>query len=345
MALSYTKAMKDQLIFSGVNSTLSSNRSIHSSKSQKPHNAQDIELSVSHKLHHETSTTNPPTLFPLTTPPTPITPAQPPRPQSSLFQIRSSTLLLFLLSSTGFYLGYYISIFNIMGEKAAKNLLNIVHPAPCVGSLNLAFTLGGAIGAILSTKLADRIGKMKVLTYCELLLLPSYVLYFIPSIECFIMARIISGVSTGASTNLVPFIIGELVPKGRKNFGDLMFSTFIIGFTIITALLGLFYRNADPLQDDQLIFNFQTVLGWPIVITLLRYLVFVFLYDIESPAFYLMKSRSWGEVKDKVKFMVGLMYEDDSEKGERKLQKFQKNFENSAKSQPSPPKEQNLDQK
>jgi hypothetical protein len=77
----------------------------------------------------------------------------------------------------------------------------------------------------------------------------------------------------------------------------------------------------------------------------MRYLAFVFLYDIESPAFYLMKSKSWGEVKDKVKFMVGLLYEDDSEKGERKLQKFQKNFEDIAKSQPSAPKEQKLDQK
>ena len=91
-------------------------------------------------------------------------------------------------------------------------------------------------------------------------------------------------------------------------------------------------------MSDELVLNLEVVLGWPFVVSLVRYFAFVFLYDVESPVFYLMKGKSWAEVREKVGFVVKILYEGDDEKIGRKYEKIRKNFEK----QEQEPKETNF---
>ena len=221
-----------------------------------------------------------------------------------------------------------MSVLNIMGEKLLGREFNIVHPALSVGSLNLFFTLGAAVGSIVGFKLSENVGKVRTIAYCELLQLLSYFFYFVPKFEFLMMGRILSGFSVGGSTILISMVIDELIPRKLKNRADLLYSMFVLGSTLLTSLLGYFYRDRNINKNDELVINWQAILTWPIVITAIRYLAFTYLYDIESPVFYIKKtSKSWDEIKKKVIESLKITYDQESNMLKQQYRKFKESFE------------------
>lgn len=286
--------------------------------------------SVHNKLICDQSTANPNSTARL-----PTAPSEPESP--SLREVGTVTdrvspynteIFIFLLASTGFYYGYNLSIFNIMGEKLISREFSIVHPALTVGSVNLCFTFGAAVGCIMGFKLSENMGKVRTVAYCELLQLLCYFLYFIPKIEFLMLGRILSGISVGGSAMLISMIIDELIPRKQKNRADLLYGSFVLGSTFLTALLGFFYRDSNIGRNDELVINWQAILTWPVVITAIRYLAFTYLYDIESPVFYINKTtKSWDEIKNKVIESLKITYEQEVELVKEQYRKYKDAFE------------------
>ena len=131
------------------------------------------------------------------------------------------------------------------------------------------------------------------------------------------------------SSSLLPIVKREILCDNNNKLIDFLYAACVTGFCLLTALLGYFYRENNKVGE--LVINFQIVMTWPFVITIIRYLCYLYIYNVESPLFYAMQNKKWSEIKKQVKKGVCIMNGDNKEAARKsyfeykELHKDQKN--------------------
>lgn len=147
---------------------------------------------------------------------------------------RRVTLLAVVAAIGGFLFGFDSSVINGAVNSIAKQFSI---PEAATGITVASALLGCAIGAYVAGRLADRLGRIKVM-------LIGAVLFFISSILAglafavwdFVLWRVIAGIGIGIASVIAPAYISEVSPKGiRGRLGS--FQQLAITLGIFAALL------------------------------------------------------------------------------------------------------------
>lgn len=200
-------------------------------------------------------------------------------------QNNSNLFLTCLLTSGTYHFGYYNGIFNPLGEPLLKHVYNITDKsqlATLEGNLNMYFTMGGLLAVIFSGKIADKIGRIKLLTYLELLSLVTYSLYSMKNLNILLTARFISGIisSTNAAIGLVA--IKEMMPEKKISFGGLFLYLCLTSFILIAWFTNPIYGS----NKETLASHWKWLLTWPVLISIPRLIFLLMSFKfcgIDSP--------------------------------------------------------------
>lgn len=104
--------------------------------------------------------------------------------------------------------------------------------------ITLSMNVGGLIGCILTSLLADQCGRKKTILITAFpFFASSIILAYAGSVIVFCLARIISGVASGMAIAVIPHYIGEIAdPNVRGTLGTFITISNLIGFLFINIV-------------------------------------------------------------------------------------------------------------
>jgi SP family sugar:H+ symporter-like MFS transporter len=93
--------------------------------------------------------------------------------------------------------------------------------------INLAFAIGGMIGAFASGFSVDWLGRIRTIVFCEILMLATVAGYLVPNEHCLILTRFASGMASGILVHTDMVVNVELIPKSISPASGLWFQAGI----------------------------------------------------------------------------------------------------------------------
>jgi len=112
--------------------------------------------------------------------------------------------------------GYNLTI---IGASLPSLVLTYELDAALEGVVVSVYCGGCIIGAVLTSRLADDLGRKFILVLSSVLLLLAHIIMITSmSLWIFVVGRSLVGVSCGLATTLAPMYIAELVPRARRGF-------------------------------------------------------------------------------------------------------------------------------
>lgn len=119
-----------------------------------------------------------------------------------------------VMSLGGAYFGFYIAIFNPMGDPLLKKVYKISDEnyGSMDGNMNLYFSLGALFCVLLSGPVSDKIGRHTVVFIGEILALITYYGYTVKNIYILQIVRFFGGIIAGINTATAQLYIKELMP-------------------------------------------------------------------------------------------------------------------------------------
>ena len=188
-----------------------------------------------------------------------------------------------VLAAGGFYFGYYIACMNALSKPilegvlgydpvADLDLLNTLN-----GLVNLLFGVGAFIGVVTAGELAKWFGRIPLLYSGEVIALLNLVPSLIKGIVPFLISRTISGLVAGINVSIYSIILAELLPNKLCGIGGSLANIFIC----VGMMLSYLCQNIWSYQD--LVDYWRLFLAYPLVVSLVRLVLFVFLFRTETP--------------------------------------------------------------
>ncbi|WEG14812.1 sugar porter family MFS transporter [Pullulanibacillus sp. KACC 23026] len=188
------------------------------------------------------------------------------------------TLVSIVAAVGGLLFGYDTSVISgAIGFMQTKFHLNSAMQGWVVSCL----LIGAIIGAALAGFLSDRFGRKKMLIISGLLFtIGSIISALSPTINLFVIARIIGGIGIGISSTLVPLYIAEIAPsKNRGRLVSLNQLAVVIGISAIYFVNKAIVNAGDQSWDVN--YSWRWMLGCGLIPGLL--FVFLLLLVPESP--------------------------------------------------------------
>ncbi|KAF2168607.1 hypothetical protein M409DRAFT_65513 [Zasmidium cellare ATCC 36951] len=107
------------------------------------------------------------------------------------------------------------------------------HPSPTlIGGISSAYSAGEALGVLLQTLIADRLGRIRFLQLlCVITLLGTCVQTASTGIRMFIAGRAVTGFGVGGMVATIPLYLSEIAPPRRRGF--------LAGFTGVGIAVGV----------------------------------------------------------------------------------------------------------
>jgi len=213
-------------------------------------------------------------------------------PQPSTPEIQRSKFYNYALALTvalgGFHLGYYISIFNPFSDQFLDKSYQITSKSDRdseIGTINLCFTLGCMVGAILGGYLLQITGRIKSIMLLECISIAVMVAYYFSPDSLWLMyiTRVLSGMLVGMFNTVCPTTNAEILPKDVSSFGGVMFYGSITTGILVTSLFGQFI-DKDYLADQA-----SYLLVVPGLLSVLRIILFLTVFNFESPVYIIEK--------------------------------------------------------
>lgn len=150
-----------------------------------------------------------------------------------IFAVLIASLLMFNA-------GYNISVMNAPEP--------FVFPGHSTGQWSMAvaaFCVGGPFGSILAGKWADARGRKRALLLTTwLYIIGGLIQSLAPSLIVVMIARVVIGVSSGASTVLVPIYLGELAPPNLRGVIGTMTQFALVVGILFADIVGFALANA-----------------------------------------------------------------------------------------------------
>ena len=123
--------------------------------------------------------------------------------------------LLFMLGSGGYYFGYYLGIWNPLGQKHLRLNMNVDDSdiETYQGLINVFFAFGAMCGCLLGSVLALKIGRIRLLLLTDILSLITVVGYMWPELWLLYITLTSSGFCAGVLSSVGPMASSEILPK------------------------------------------------------------------------------------------------------------------------------------
>jgi hypothetical protein len=107
--------------------------------------------------------------------------------------------LLIMLGSGGYYFGYYMGIWNPLGQKHLRLNLGVEDDfiETAQGLINVFFAVGAMFGCLFGSFLAVHIGRIRLIFYVDILSLVTVVGYMFPYLWLLYVTLVSSGFVAG----------------------------------------------------------------------------------------------------------------------------------------------------
>jgi hypothetical protein len=107
--------------------------------------------------------------------------------------------LLLMLGSGGYYFGYYMGIWNPLGQKHLRKNLGVEDDfiETAQGLINVCYAVGAFIGCLFGSYLAVYIGRIRLIFYVDILSLITVVGYMFPYLWLLYVTLVSSGFIAG----------------------------------------------------------------------------------------------------------------------------------------------------
>ena len=197
-----------------------------------------------------------------------------------------------------FNMGYNISVMN-----APEPFVFPGHSTSAWSMAVAAFCVGGPFGSVLAGQWADQRGRRGALLLTTwLFIFGGLVQSMAPSLSVVILARMLIGVASGASTVLVPVYLGELAPPNLRGvIGTLTQFALVIGI-FFADLVGFLFANAN---------QWRYMFALTTVMALLQLALAPFL--LESPRWLLGRNANSSKARFIIKKLRGFRYDEEVE--------------------------------
>lgn len=148
-----------------------------------------------------------------------------------------------VLASGGFYFGYYLSIFQIIGEDFLSDGIDHGKKQGYLAQSNVLFCLGAAIGALVSGFAVNAIGRIKTLILAEVIAIISLLGFIYWNLYIYMIVRFCCGFVSGVLVHTDMVINMEIVPKSISPGSAVAFQGFITIGILISTLIQHFLDN------------------------------------------------------------------------------------------------------
>jgi len=138
--------------------------------------------------------------------------------------------------------------------------------------------------------ISERTGRLPTIFIGLFIQLVSFLLYFIEDYDVLLVARFVSGLAGGLSSTICGPYSEEIVPDSYKNLSKILFYVFVASASTISYLIGLFF-------GDSVVDYWQWALLAPLPITIIRSLLFLTVFRLESPRYIMSKHCENNQIK------------------------------------------------
>jgi hypothetical protein len=202
--------------------------------------------------------------------------------------IRSPGSVLFygvLLSSTALFFGFSVGIFNPFAGPFLRYTQNI-HDEKEIeaiqSKINFFMVVGGTLACFVSSFLIEKLGRYRFLLLVSLGQILVGFGYMIPSLTLLYIFRVAAGFLSTASTFICPLMINEVVPEKYNGPVGGSFYVFLTGGILFAALFA----------SDAIAPYWKLILAIPSFLEIPKFLLYLFVYRIESPKSIVARSSS-----------------------------------------------------
>lgn len=188
-----------------------------------------------------------------------------------------------LLSSTALFFGYNIGIFNSFFKPFIEEVYNIRNPdeqEKIKANINFSFLVGGTFACLFSSFLIEALGRFRFLLLISLSIILVGFGLMIQGVTILYACRLVSGFIACASTMICPLMIKELIPQQYNAPIAGSFYIFLTGGILISNLM----------SEPWLTKYWMVVLAGPALLEIVKFVLYFFVYRIESPKTILAKS-------------------------------------------------------
>jgi len=183
------------------------------------------------------------------------------------------------------FFGYVNSVFNPLQAY----LQNVVYPEISKNLLYLMVSIvpaGAAVGAIVAGSLALKLGRRQALVITDIISVCAIMLTLMRNEYCLLIGRLISGFCVGLNSSLVPLYISEVSPVEFRGITGTFTQIGVSVGILIAYTLGL---NAPAVSDKSASEWWRVMLGFPLILAILRTSLLTIKFDHETPKYLLSK--------------------------------------------------------
>jgi len=188
-----------------------------------------------------------------------------------------------LLASSGLFFGYLIGNFNTFGDGFLEKIHKITDETErkaILGNINLFFLLGGLLCGLTASFIIEPLGRYKSLLLLCVGKLCVTSIFQVESLSMVYLGRFIGGFFGCFSTFIAPLLMKENLPLKYSGTISASFYIFLTGGILIS------YGFGSPAAIE----NWRFVLGGPFFIEIPAFLLYLFVFRMESPKSILAKS-------------------------------------------------------
>ena len=199
---------------------------------------------------------------------------------------RKNLLRISALALFGIGFGYYIAIFNPMGEPVLKDVYGFEPNVrkQYIGNINMLFSIGALVAALVSGPISEKIGRRKLLIIFDVASVGMALLYSYQNIWVLHFNRFLSGFLGSGVSMISTILISELLPKKISGIGNVAL------FSFFTFCVFIAYIQQNIWSRETLVTHWQYILSWPAIPLAIKACLVPFLIKVESPKYIVKES-------------------------------------------------------
>ena len=192
-----------------------------------------------------------------------------------------------------FLMGYMLSVINILQGYLTFVVFNwdTATATQNTSFLNSVATIGAGMGAFLGGNIAKSLGRRRSMILTDLISIVAVLMTLFANVPIMILGRLVAGLSVGLHSSLVPLYVQEIAPREIKGVaGSFIQLQCCIGSLVAYAFGFLLPTVSAEVQVEETS-SWRLILGFPIVISLIRLFVLFNIVNFETPSYLLSVKR------------------------------------------------------
>lgn len=196
---------------------------------------------------------------------------------------KRNIMKVFLLAMHGINFGYFLVIFNPLGEPllTAVYSLSEKEAKKEIGNINMAFSLGAFFATLLSGMIAEKIGRRRLVIIYDVLCVVVIALYWIKDRYLLLGVRFMNGFIAAGSQIISAIILTELLPRKVSGVANTTLYSTLVFFGCAAYIQPKIFDRSGMIE------NWRYILTWPIIPMAIKAILIPFFFTKDSPKFFM----------------------------------------------------------